>query len=326
MSNLTSISIPNGVTSIGDRTFYGCSNLTNVVIPNSVTVIGTYAFYNCSNMTAITIPNSITTINSYTLYGCSSLIEVSIPNSVTSIGNSVFEGCNNLETLSFGSSMESIGDKAFSGCERIIDIYSYAERVPTVQNSTFNNVSRKAYLWVPANRVRNYQTHEIWGEFDVKAMEADEVNTSTVKIVPSDNSAKIIWPAIEDADTYEITITDPNGNIVCKLVFDSAGLLQSIAFGAPCRDNANEEVQATGFRFEVTGLNAGTKYNYTIASKDATETVLDTKEGSFTTTGGIATAVDNASVDSRLTKVLRNGQLFILRDENTYTVQGQEVR
>ena len=347
-NSLPSVTIPNSVTSIGGNAFSGCGGLTSVswkakncssfgtdVFPNSITsfVLGDEVEYvpaglchGMSNLTSMTIPNSVKSIGSTAFAGCSSLVAVTIGNGVKSIGEQAFYNCQDLETVSLGNSLETIDSEAFKRCERIIDIYSYAERVPTVQSSTFDGVSRKAYLWVPANRLRNYKTHEIWGEFDVQAIEADDVNTSIVTIVPSDNSAKIIWPVVEDADTYEITITDQNGNIVCKLVFDSNGLLQSIAFGAPSRDNTNEAVQATGFRFEVTGLNAGTKYNYTIASKDATETVLDTKEGSFTTTGGIVTAVDNASVESELTKVLHNGQLLILRDGKTYTIQGVEVR
>jgi flagellar hook assembly protein FlgD len=299
--------------------------IESVTIGNGVTIIGSEAFYNCSNLTSITIPNSVTSIGSYAFYGCSSLVTATIGNGVTTINKQAFYNCSNLETVSLGGSIETIGSKAFYNCTRIIDIYCYAERVPEASSDAFDGVSRKAYLWVPANRVRNYKTHELWGQFDVQAIEADGVNTSTVNIVPTDNTAKIIWPAIEDADTYEITIYDQNGNIVCQLVFDSEGLLQSIAFGAPGRDNATEATQATGFRFEVSSLTPGTTYNYTIVAKDAIETVIDTKEGSFTTTG--TTAVEDIVTNFvGLQKVIRNGQLFILRGDKTYSVQGQEVR
>jgi len=72
---LTSVTIPNSVTSIGGCAFEGCSNLTSVTIPDSVTSIGDYAFEGCSSLTSVTIPNSVTSIGGYAFDGCSSLIK-----------------------------------------------------------------------------------------------------------------------------------------------------------------------------------------------------------------------------------------------------------
>ena len=69
----TSITIPNSVTSIGDRAFRGCSSLTNITIPSSVTSIGEFAFSGCSSLTSITIPDSVTSIGWGAFYDCSSL-------------------------------------------------------------------------------------------------------------------------------------------------------------------------------------------------------------------------------------------------------------
>ena len=88
--DLTSITIPNGVISIGDYAFSRCTGLTSVTIPNSVTSIGSYAFNNCG-LTAITIPNSVTSIGGYAFSYCSSLTSITIPNSVTNIGGYAFE-------------------------------------------------------------------------------------------------------------------------------------------------------------------------------------------------------------------------------------------
>lgn len=79
--------------------FNGCINLTSVTIPNSVTSIGNSAFYWCSGLTSVTIPNSVTSIGDWAFARCSSLTSVSIPNSVTSIGNEVFYMCSNLYRL-----------------------------------------------------------------------------------------------------------------------------------------------------------------------------------------------------------------------------------
>ncbi|MBR7167829.1 MAG: leucine-rich repeat domain-containing protein, partial [Bacteroidales bacterium] len=95
-SGLTSVTIPNSVTSIGEETFYNCSGLTSVTIPNSVTTIGSCAFSSCSGLTSVTIPNSVTSIGSSAFSGCSGLTSVTIPNSVTYIGISAFYGCRGL--------------------------------------------------------------------------------------------------------------------------------------------------------------------------------------------------------------------------------------
>ena len=73
---LTSVTIPNSVTSIGDYAFYFCGGLTSVTIPNSVTSIGDYAFYFCSGLPSITIPNSVSSIGAQTFAACSGLTSV----------------------------------------------------------------------------------------------------------------------------------------------------------------------------------------------------------------------------------------------------------
>ena len=79
--------------SIEYNTFHGCSGLTSVTIPNSVTSIGQSAFSGCNGLTSVTIPNSVTSIGDYAFSECSGLTSVTIPNSVISIGNEAFAKC-----------------------------------------------------------------------------------------------------------------------------------------------------------------------------------------------------------------------------------------
>ena len=142
-SGLTSVTIPNSVTSIGGSAFYGCSGLTSVTIPNSVTSIGDYAFLNCSGLTSVTIPNSVTSIGRSAFYGCSSLpvengiryadsylVGVTDKNLSTYIiqdgtrfiGSYAFDGCSGLTSITIPNSVTSIGDYAFSGCSALTSV------------------------------------------------------------------------------------------------------------------------------------------------------------------------------------------------------------
>ena len=122
-TSLTSVTIPDSVTSIGGSAFYGCTSLTSVTIPDSVTSIGSYAFFNCSSLTSITIPNSVTSIGGFAFKNCHSLTSVTIPDSVTSIGRAAFSWCTSLTSITIGDGVTSIGDGAFYKSTSLSEVY-----------------------------------------------------------------------------------------------------------------------------------------------------------------------------------------------------------
>ncbi len=102
------------VTSIGDYVFYHCTtSLTSVIIPNSVTSIGTWAFRKCTSLANATIGDSVTSIGMEAFEDCTSLTSITIPDSVTSIGKGAFEGCTSLASITIPNSVTSIGRYAF---------------------------------------------------------------------------------------------------------------------------------------------------------------------------------------------------------------------
>ena len=96
---LSTYSIKEGTRWIGSSAFYDCTGLTSVTIPNSVTSIGNSAFSGCTGLTSIEIPNSVTSIGSYAFCECTGLTSVTIPNSVTSIGGWTFAYCSSLASI-----------------------------------------------------------------------------------------------------------------------------------------------------------------------------------------------------------------------------------
>ena len=117
--NIKTVVIEDGVTSIGNYAFRGCTGLTSVTIPDSVTSIGNLAFFNCTGLTSVTIPDSVTSIGGYAFYECTGLTSVTIGNSVTSIGDNAFSDCTGLTSVTIPNSVTSIGNYAFFGCPTV---------------------------------------------------------------------------------------------------------------------------------------------------------------------------------------------------------------
>ena len=116
------LEIPDGITSIGDFTFYGCSNITSVSIPYSVKSIGRYAFYLCESITDVTIPESVTKIGNYAFRDCRNLTNITIPESVTNLGGCAFYNCDKIESITIPGSIKTIASNTFSDCDNLINV------------------------------------------------------------------------------------------------------------------------------------------------------------------------------------------------------------
>lgn len=127
-TNVTSIKIPETVTSIGASAFYGCSNLKYLDLPVGITKIGNRAFQQCSSLEKIIIPDNVTSLGMCMFSGDTNLKEIQIPKQLTSIGLWAFDGCGNLEKLIIPKTVTSM-DVAFLGCNKL-SIYCEIEEQP----------------------------------------------------------------------------------------------------------------------------------------------------------------------------------------------------
>ena len=139
-TSLTSVTIGNGVTSIGNHAFGGCSGLANVTIPDSVTSIGYAAFIDCSGLTSIVIPDNVTSVGEYAFSGCSGLTSVTIGNGVTFIGYAAFIDCSGLTSIVIPDNVTSVGEYVFSGCSGLTSV-TIGNGVNFIGESTFQDCS-----------------------------------------------------------------------------------------------------------------------------------------------------------------------------------------
>ncbi len=141
--NLTNVTMPESVTSIGESAFAG-SGLTGVTLGSNLTNIGPYAFESCPGLTSVTIPNRVTSIGKGAFIACPSLSGVTIPNSVTSLGSGVFDACYGLTYLTIGNGVTNLENAVFAFCSSLAGVYFEGD-APGVSLSAFRNDNATVY-------------------------------------------------------------------------------------------------------------------------------------------------------------------------------------
>ena len=136
-TNLTAVTLPDGLVEIGNYAFSGCQNLESVAFPESLTTLGDMAFYACKLLKMIKIPSGVTTIPNVCFSKCSSLESVKIPEGVTTIGSCAFQSCN-LNALTLPESLETIGRYAFDS-NRSLKSVNIPAKVKTIGEQAFYN-------------------------------------------------------------------------------------------------------------------------------------------------------------------------------------------
>ena len=278
---------------------------------------------------ALTISGNGTLNSNYT-FGLEAPIaaeKLVIAEGVTTIGSSAFAGYSILKHLSVAASVKTIYEQAFYNCTGLENIYCYRATPPTAYSNSFDGIEKfECVLHVLSASVDMYKAATGWRDFYyIETIDAEKVTepVEDVSVIPTATTAEIVWPAVNNAITYEITITK-NGEKICTLIFNAQGQLIGIAF-APSRGDAPQKEQTAGFSFTVTGLEAGTSYDLTITAKNESGQELDKKNVSFHTDS--AEGIEDIHVDSdKPVKVLMDGQIYILRGEHIYDAAGKMIK
>ena len=282
---LTSVTIPNSVTSIGKYAFAWCSLLTSVTIPNSVTSIGEGAFQGCSSLTSVTIPNSVTSIGEEAFGGCDALTSITIPNSVTSIGELAFQGCSSLTSITISNSVMSIGYAAFNGCSALTSI-TIPNSVTSIGNWAFGGCSSLTSITIP-NSVTSIGASAFSG-------------CSALTSVTIGNSVTSIG-------NYAFCYCESLKTVICEAI-EVPELGNSVFYDMPVSE-ATLYVPAQS----LDDYKAAEQWKefWTILPIEETSTSV---ENTYNTS---STAVTN--------KLIRDGQVIIVRGGKSYSVMGQEL-
>lgn len=296
--SIQSITIPDGVTEIGDFAFKDCWGLTSIVIPEGVTKLWGEAFDGCINLTSVTLPKSLQTMNNHVFGECTSLTSLTIPENVKVIPGALLSGCTALTSLTIPDGVTEIGGYALSECTALTEVTIPAS-VSTIGENVFAYDESLTDIYYAG-------TAEKWAKI---AAEAGVPASTTVHFNSNGSKAPTPAPAPESAYAYDTE--DPGKDVVLPV-----DLLDKIA----TEDDAAAAVQSLtssmtdAQKQSATGIDLATLYAERAAALAATVSCAAGDPIAVTAAqlSQVQTSMDGAA--AKVASALANGGVSAVRE------------
>ena len=200
MPDLRRVTLEEGLVLVAvDDMFKNCTSLSSITIPNSITTIPSHMLEGCTSLTSVTIPDSVIKIGMYAFKGCTNLTNVNIPSNISIIDGSSFQNCSSLQEVVIPNTISSIGQEAFRGCTSLTSITIEATTPPTIYSYTFEDTNN-CPIYVPCDSVSIYTNS--WGSLSARIRGIEPCNPEImVYVTYIDGSRDDYVKYCDDADT-----------------------------------------------------------------------------------------------------------------------------
>ena len=344
-TTLQRVVIPECIISLGITAFQRCIGLQEIQLPDKLTGLPNHFLFACSSLQHITLPPSMKYIPAECFRSCASLKSISIPEGVTVLNYAAFRGCESLEKFYIPHNVVSIGEEiiggypidpytggavpGYTGITKLKSVYIDCSTPPTCHTNAFIIVDKsKVRLFVPIGSVDAYKAIPAYADH-FKGIYEFGLEASNVMDI-TDTSALLTWFPDVRVWRYEVKLYK-NSTLKQQFLLEFRRVLfRSQQFAPPIyrqkKDTTNSSTDY--FVISLENLTPSSEYEYTIEGVDTQNSPIYQSNGTFTTLGSEEGLSDITVDDPRkqTRKIFIDGQLYILRNRRTYTLNGIEIQ
>lgn len=345
-SYLSTLSMSNNIQTIGKFAFSGCKGITSIYIPDTNTLLGDSVFFGCTELTSVRLSSNTLRVGNGAFYGCNKLTSITIPNSVKSIGQQAFGNCKALQSASIGNQVDSIFDHAFYNCSALTTVYlpnsvKYLGRQVFVQTAITQPLYNDyIFAHLPKAYIGDYIVVD---GIEIVAPDAFQFCNSVTSVTLPNSIASIGENAFNNCHSLSFVNIPTNVTIIPDGTFAYCESLSAIDFPqgitAINRDafygcSGLNLVTCRAFNPPILGENAFGNVNtssctlyvpsQSITIYNNTETWQDFNP--ILPIGGTTDVKNLETTNKPAHKFIRNGNVYILTGDKTYTITGAEVK